>query len=160
MDKSENYIKMCNNGFIQKLWRPKEGDCILVDNKVIILGTQMFGLPQKIESWLYPVMRIAIPEEKIFIDKLDNGYHDFKVRTFNFILKKFQGLWLPRQDQIQDMIGFYSKGYGMFRNFNDWLEDNRMYIAQTQLITPEQLWLAFYMHEINNLIWNGKKWEK
>lgn len=81
--------------------------------------------------------------------------------------------WLPRQDQLQDMMidRFQEHKYPLwqmmyvFNNFIacpplrhrkkyvDWL---RKYV--TQFTTLEQLWLAFIMERMYKKIWNGEDW--
>jgi len=60
-------------------------------------------------------------------------------------------LWLPRQDQIQKMMGYEIPIYALapfatflWRHFKTW----------------EQLWLAFYVYEKHDKVWDGEKWEK
>ena len=63
--------------------------------------------------------------------------------------------WLPRQDQIQEMMGYSHprlaiEPFAIYRSHNQW----------NHLETWEQLWLAFYMLENHQKIWNGDKWIK
>jgi len=82
-------------------------------------------------------------------------------------------IWLPRQDQIDDMMGV--KGLCL-----NWISFLRFYVGSDWIITDyglkfsdwiitdyglkfktqEQLKLAFYMHEKHNLIWEKDKWVK
>ena len=78
-------------------------------------------------------------------------------------------IWVPRQDQVQEMLGTDNK-----EPFCTWLERLGKF---THLAQPwdipidknglktigwfeswEQLWLAFYMYEKHKLIWGGGKW--
>jgi len=67
-------------------------------------------------------------------------------------------LWLPRQDQIQEMLG-YAIG-ALVNDFHQYCElDLKMYENPSNLPRiMEQLWLAFYMHEKHKKIWDGEKW--
>lgn len=59
-------------------------------------------------------------------------------------------LWLPRQDQIQEMLGYpmlYSLRM-LYMRFHPGFEPDSF----------EQLWLAFYIYSIYDKKWNGKKW--
>ena len=68
-------------------------------------------------------------------------------------------VWLPRQDQLQDMI--YDKEFGTseirITNFSDKfklqkdVEEESFYGE-----TLEQCWLLFYMKEKHNKTWDGK----
>ena len=70
-------------------------------------------------------------------------------------------VWLPRQDQLQDMLPF---PVGKF-NDNFWtaLDELRNWGFETKFVgyiptSMEQLWLAFVMREKYNKEWNGKDW--
>lgn len=70
-------------------------------------------------------------------------------------------IWLPRQDQLQEMVSF--------RGFIDWEHwlghiygwnygnkpNGHLHIFETW----EQLWLAFVMKEKYNKVWNEGDWE-
>ncbi len=70
-------------------------------------------------------------------------------------------VWLPRQDQLQEMVlsdfvqqeGGYLPTYWLLHKFEHWLPDYRY--ANTSM---EQLWLAFYMSEKFSKKWDGDKW--
>ena len=98
------------------------------------------------------------------------------------IHKKFSGIlydiicesnfvWLPRQDQLQEMIGIYPKPFALFSFFNkkDYTTDKYIRISLNMkkpqypiniFNSFEQLWLVFVMKEKYNKKWNGKTWEK
>jgi len=75
--------------------------------------------------------------------------------------------WLPRQDQLQDMIGIerniewtiqtkYGEstwGYGSLDN------DSGFYDETGFWDTLEKMWLSWYMKEKHNKIWDGDKWQ-
>jgi len=79
-----------------------------------------------------------------------------------FLNDKYKEIWLPRQDQLQEMVApkedvqhlllhFYNRVGALFNEKDKpWL----------QFKSFEQLWLAFVMKEKYNKIWNGKDWEK
>lgn len=68
-------------------------------------------------------------------------------------------LWLPRQDQLQEMVKsepYFAWNYiGMLGR---WASKNITYSAS--LNSMEQLWLAFVMKENYNKIWNGENWRE
>jgi len=70
-------------------------------------------------------------------------------------------VWLPRQDQLQEMINQdYLTGfiYDLYEFSKEWLyHDNGNDLRFTSL---EQLWLAFVMYEKFNKVWDGKEWIK
>ena len=68
-------------------------------------------------------------------------------------------IWLPRQDQLQDMIDWSPFSYKVsticyqiddfYKNLDDsWMPESM-----------EQLWLAFVMREKFNKQWDGNQWE-
>lgn len=80
--------------------------------------------------------------------------------------------WLPRQDQIQEMMGidsvstFETAVYEMFFESDNHAHYNATpewrtldYDSSERFATPEQLWLAFYMYEKHGKVWDGDKWE-
>lgn len=66
-------------------------------------------------------------------------------------------VWLPRQDQLQEMIvkvvdyETTAELEGKFHKFLVWLDE-------WDFASMEQLWLAFVMKEKYNKSWNGKEW--
>jgi len=64
-------------------------------------------------------------------------------------------VWLPRQDELQDIVRGKNQCSTMLIEFIAWWKE-----ANTNmLITMEQIWLAFVMYKKYNKIWNGKDWE-
>ncbi len=75
--------------------------------------------------------------------------------------ERLNGIWLPRQDQLQEMM--IPEPYRDFRNllsfffaWIDWQDDADHNLTQAQ--SMEQLWLAFAMKEKNNKVWDGERW--
>jgi len=80
--------------------------------------------------------------------------------------------WLPRQDQLQDMVmpdpfdshvpgvGGLARAFGFFcsptSEKGEWMQPEADYVHQ--FLSMEQLWLAFVMKEKYNKIWDGKEW--
>lgn len=153
MDTSEEYIKMCRKAKeIQELWEPNYFDRVYVatdyhtemDRREEVLQRNLLFWEGKTAILFRPDCIVTeegrwIPEDKIF--------------------------WLPRQDQLQEMIDWsnyrisiekFGSRYRMVsKNLtkNFWEEDLFYYE------TMEQLWLAFVMHEKYNKKWNGTDWE-
>lgn len=68
------------------------------------------------------------------------------------------GTWLPRQDQIQEMLrednfhGLFTSLYRFWgRNWNKEVLD--------KVESMEQFWLAFYMYEKHQKTWSGEEWK-
>ena len=72
-------------------------------------------------------------------------------------------IWLPCQDQIQEMMGDM-KGINILVNqfyiFCLQGEYKAYHLAAACFDSMEQLWLAFYMAEKHSRVWDGKKWIK
>ena len=73
-------------------------------------------------------------------------------------------VWLPRQDQLQEMIGAkttsdliigFLLSCGGLGWDSDWHPDNHVDIS-----SMEQLWLAFVMHQKYGKRWDGTDWVK
>ncbi len=105
----------------------------------------------------------------------DNKYYS----SVKFQLIREDNIWLPRQDQIQEMIGTYhdDKNGRWFcwvctmERFNRFLAGfiNREFEHEIEcfnkprefkMASMEQLWLAFHMSEKYKKIWDGEKWSK
>jgi hypothetical protein len=91
------------------------------------------------------------------------GYGDYVQLTFedgpfiaSAVLKdaipKDRIIWLPRQDQLQEMITIYDMATLMVKIGKFYKNNN--------FDTFEKLWLAFIMYEFYNKLWNGQDWVK
>ena len=71
-------------------------------------------------------------------------------------------IWLPRQDQLQEMIGFTHKEKRLhsFIRFVEWGYGSSVFAKQPEEIfeSMEQLWLAFAMKEKYSKVWDGEDW--
>ena len=69
-------------------------------------------------------------------------------------------IWLPRQDQIQEMMGKdYENTLDMLCDFYAIITvDQPMGFQQMFEVSMEQLWLVFYMYKNHVKRWNGKNW--
>ncbi len=72
-------------------------------------------------------------------------------------------IWLPRQDQIQEMLGGGGKcgcTVCLVTGLYHFMENNLEGMFEAGIEgTMELLWLAFYMHEKHNLKWEDGKWQ-
>lgn len=143
MDTTKKYIEMCEKAEeIQKEWKPKRGDFYTV----VVHGK-------------------ATDITDVYID-------GFPLLPQRFISLSELYIWLPRQDQLQEMLDKWTllaKVRGLF----DFCEPEftcpeeptckecvklGLY-ARKNFISMEQLWLAFVMKEKYNKMWNGKDWK-
>jgi hypothetical protein len=74
-------------------------------------------------------------------------------------------IWLPRQDQLQEMVGQLDTETWVLKKIYDWAykyDGHYKDICYTQYTrqfrSMEQLWLAFVMKEKFNKTWDGEKW--
>ena len=83
----------------------------------------------------------------------------------NWWHKKEHGglIWLPRQDQLQEMVKSDIHPHWQLNNFvdaglYDYIQEMGEYAKQFS--SMEQLWLALVMREKYSKIWNGEVWAK
>ena len=74
-------------------------------------------------------------------------------------------IWLPRQDQIQEMMGKSESCFCIFQIKDGWggeIIQDREHVFYVATSSPEQVWLAFYFHEKHSKLWSSKeeKWVK
>lgn len=126
MDKSSQYIKMCESAkVIQKHWKPDFGDFFV---------SMSLGLT----STCQPI--VSDLEKKM-------SY-----------LKSIKAVWLPRQDQLQEMvIEKYATYWDLAIGFSNVLMgDKTSYFDNFD--SMEKLWLAFVMLEKYKKRWGEVEW--
>jgi len=85
-----------------------------------------------------------------------------KIRVVQYDGKKdIYCTWLPRQDQLQDMVR-EDTDYHTLMKFDTWVFTlARVYDdIIIEKFSMEQLWLAFVMHEKYGKKWDGEDWVK
>jgi len=83
--------------------------------------------------------------------------------TVGFKLANVDAVWLPRQDQLQEMVvklgGTLESLLTDFIDFCQLMSDDGTYVTYVYCCASmEQLWLAFVMKEKYNKVWNGEDW--
>ena len=148
MDLSKEYIKMCEAAIeIQKSHKPEGGDFIFITKGSYVLGAY------EIDSEYHPGEVATIEYQNN--PELKNGeYCDF--------------IYLPRQDQLQEMLKDEYKVGNLIENFYHYV-----FGGETEIVgltnkikkrnlesfdTLEQLWLAFVMDLKFDKHWNGEVW--
>lgn len=147
MDETEQYIKMMEKATkIQEEWKPKMDDIIQYKGNIMFIHQQpiaqevIFHQTELIENWAY-------------------DFHDL-IELYKQPFVKEECFWLPRQDQLQELIE------PKMSTFLKWWRMNvSQLILKWDLIeyfegakTPEQLYLMFYMKSRCNEVWNGEDW--
>lgn len=79
---------------------------------------------------------------------------DFYGRVDTEVPNVFETVWLPRQDQLQEMLG-YQLG-GLIDLWCQWID--RATFPKNTHNSMEQLWLAFVMREKFGKVWTGEDW--
>lgn len=131
MDDTLTYIKMCEKSEIQKMWKPKDGDFVYHPDD----GEEAFGRHE------FPAeFRVVILSDI----QTENWWQNW--------------LWLPRQDQLQDII-IFKFGDNTISLLKDFTQFTRVCYAHGKYYSMEQLWLAFVMKEKYQKTWNGKEWK-
>lgn len=81
--------------------------------------------------------------------------------TMSFWYEGTPNVWLPRQDQLQEMVGEKSEVM-LLEYILCFVFDTKKHWWRTeytkQFDSMEQLWLAFVMKEKYNKIWIGDEW--
>ena len=156
MDTSKTYIKMSNHPLIQGKWKPKEGDCFSFVGDVHILADYEIDALNKRETDVDCYNEVVKLMGGHFVDHWNECRDGF--------------VWLPYQDQIQEMIQpfrHYDHPSTMATDFGLFCDNKEMYEGIyakkgygfiNKFSSLEQLWLAFYMYEKHKLMWDGEKW--
>ena len=100
------------------------------------------------------IQKLWEPDDGDFIHCDSNICTEVHVVGDHFKYKDPTYTWLPRQDQLQEMIGGTWSGQ-LFR-LDRWIKEfGKEYYACTSM---EQLWLGFVMTEKFNKKWDGESW--
>ena len=132
MDTSKEYVKMCEKAVeIQELWEPKEGDFVYGSDGISVLKGR----------WFYKNL-------SLFTEIYGDNVCDFE---------KSDCVWLPRQDQLQDIIGDFDE---CLRQIDRWGCMSSIGFDYQYTTSMEQLWIGIVMKEKYNKVWNGNDWAK
>ncbi len=139
MDKSEDYIQMCDKATeIQEQWTPTHGDFFV-------------GEQGKIYPW------IAHVHDSSEIIK------GVRVRFENGMPKVTKYIWLPRLDQLMEMAQDSDRRFeNTTQIFFDWVKmPYKLMFGSPQKLfrSLEQLWLSFIMHKNFGKQWDGRDWQ-
>jgi len=156
MDNSETYIKMCEKAEeIQARRRLKEGDIIAWRHNPSNKNSKNFYL-----TWSeYTIEAITAFNANKRVKQLREA--DLSQVMAGFMYPHLEITWLPRQDELQEMIQRSDEYARPFvARFAKWVHDEIDYVLMQSLKSMEQLWLAFVMKERYLKIWNGEEWVK
>ncbi len=127
MDTSETYIKMC--------------DCPEIQLQIPI--SRDWGNPY------YEPRNFIADRKRGSLFNEDDGYY-YPTADKDAIV------WLPRQDQLQEMVESTCP-VDLLTRFQRWVAFDEEDSPDDSM---EQLWLAFVMKEKHNKIWNGEVWDE
>ena len=140
MDTSKEYIKMCEKAVEIQTHPIKCKNSFGISLIEETIGEEVFGEINNTRGY-YELWGYYIDDVQ-FVGKIPN-----------------ECIWLPRQDQLQEMV--YTHPERLFR-FYEFLQHHYIYNCETWgslgNYSMEQLWLAFVMKEKYGKIWNGEDW--
>lgn len=127
MDTSETYIKMCKKAEKIQGHSPGAGDYYISGYGDLVI----------------------LPMEKHI-----KGFCTYECL---YLIGEEDEVWLPRQDQLQEMLG--KPLPELSAEFNAW-ESSPYFLNRRSWVfsSMEQLWLAFVMLERFGKIWDGEDW--
>ena len=133
---------------LQELWKPRSAD--------FVLG-EFIGYIKLLD-------RIG---EQASLERFDSdGELSGKYAWYD----KEEMVWLPRQDQLQELMNVEGKSLNVIYDFNYEIlysypddiiehEDIHLKTYYLQFDTMEQLWLAYIMKSKFNKLWKDSKWQ-
>ena len=143
MDTSEIYINMCDCEEIQSQWKPKWGDWYYYDD-------------------------YEDAEDNIVVLEKTHQMIDWVKEERQFYAKYKHPRWLPRQDQLVEMIGGYQDQLSSLATLATLVDvSGKIDVAKHPLLEPaewrrfeslEQLWLAYVMFRNFGKTWDGERW--
>lgn len=171
MDTSKEYIMMCYKTHeIQNLWKPEGGDWYLFDYR----GTtktgrefekQVWGDDDK--DWKKVEILCYQPDDvkNFFVSTNEKQSHIMSAQD----MTKEHVVWLPRQDQLQEMVIKYGKDikpewfpcllYVVDFFLKPYAIECERSTGYPFPNTMEQMWLSFVMKDKYNKVWTGDIWK-
>lgn len=76
-------------------------------------------------------------------------------------LKEKGVVWLPRQEDIQEMLPKQTTWFENLFRFYDWMtrkHENPFDSPCQKYTSTTELWLAFYMQVCHKTVWDGEQW--
>lgn len=178
MDETQQYVAMCEKATeIRNRWKPKVGDWFLNDYR----GTTAFDKETEGKLWGNEAKKWEMIQcltsglsvkDYITVSDLE-GSHIYNMEEFF----KHRHVWLPRQDQLQDMLkeeirhnhrntlayvkvkapeGFID--LCLEYTFHNFVDEEEQYFDYVAFNSIEQFWLVFVMSKKYKKRWNGSDW--
>lgn len=187
MDTSTTYKIMCYKAkALQSTWKPEVGDfmstkgsycgdgdecneknvcekCLKMSNVFVISGEFKFVEEIGGQHWFYG----GSPCVKGYGNRMNDTYCFIMTRSGHSEINAYytsspeDKIWLPRQDQLQQMFHQGLTDHYKLRYFIEWLDADANYNPYTY--SSEMLWLMFYMQSEHQKKWNAtlniQEWE-
>jgi len=158
MDTSTEYVEMCKKAHEIQHHDFERGDYFHISK-----GTHYTGEYEGVTS--EDMTDIFIPQEGRDYPFTSVGYNgDDTVMYIGSVFSEYpfaeeyrisDVVWLPRQDQLQEMLS--DDGVYLVLTLEKFFVER---LLSNVSLSMEQLWLAIVMHEKFNKIWNGIEWIK
>jgi len=143
MDTSETYIKMCEKAEeIQPCLDNPDGVGGTWVSAYILYHTAPMNQSHDKDGYYH------------VIDEIGRRRCEARGNEDDYI-KSSRAIWLPRQDQLQEMIG--GTWSGQLFKLDKWIAACPKY---KHIESMEHLWLAFVMSERYGKVWSGVEWVK
>jgi len=99
------------------------------------------------------------PEIQGQVFDFGDGYNNDNSAYSGKIIDGGQLVWLPRQDQIQEMLpeNKCKCSCCLIFHLNQFIKDNIEGFFDAKIESLEQYWLAYYMSEKHQKFWDSKK---
>ena len=145
MDKSEEYIAMCNCPEIQDRWISVHSTIKFWEARWANRVSQMLPMDT---CYVKP---LKYTQNILYLNYSDTGtYLYFGQGHRNF--EKDECIWLPRQDQLQEMIGCKAGNHKI--TMLDFVRKAEYFYSL------EQQWLGFVIYRLHNKKWSGSEWKE
>ena len=161
MDNSKEYILMCEKAQeMQAGWKPSKGDWYYAEggevNKKNIRADYFIS---RNEYFIYQdELKVGIGRIFLYGNCYGDGYYHPDSMDYD------KRIWLPKQDQLQYMLGTKYTLIRWIERFCVWARstrfDGEISSYSYNFDSFEQFWLAFVMKEKYNKIWRAGEWVK
>jgi len=172
MDKTPRYIEMSEKALkIQALWRPQDGDWFAI-KRDLTSGRERYALKGEVYQAAY------VTGGRIYFVKYNREDSEPEIKAVHLQYlhqRNFKLTWLPTQGQLQGMLEErarekreYTRSYiadeylegfiikCVLTDFFHWAEKEWTDYSFTRM---EQLWLSFYMRELDKRNWDDGRRE-
>jgi hypothetical protein len=138
MDTSKEYIEMC-----------KQAEEIQILHREIAHQNTM--------KWKRGDFWTDLLHRKVFVVP---DYYDAWSDEPEYLHHPSECVWLPRQDQLQEMVGGFDAGWVDWFHWRNTVYPHMQnpFSKEWRFTSYEQCWLAFVMKENYKKVWNGKEW--